>query len=408
MRTSPPNPVSLNPEEKRLLYTLASVQFTHIVDSMVLMPLGPMLMRLFEIGPAQFGWLVSAYTWSASFTAILGSSFIDRFSRKRVLSTVYVGFLVGTLACAIAPSYSFLFAARAWTGAFGGLLGGMALSLVGDYVAESQRGAAVGVVMMGFSLAAVIGVPMSLIAASAFGWHAPFLAIVAVGILVFVQIRRSVPAEPIRPAARIQVPLLSFLGAIVRDHRQTLALTLMFTLTFAHFLIIPFISTSLVFNAAFPESALPLVYLTGGSVTFFSSPYIGRLADRYGRFQVFALCLLFSLLAVVGITNLRPAPVWMVLIVTICFFIFGNGRLVVSLALITSAPPASSRGGFLVVNSSVQSAASGLAAYVSSILLVREPSGALGHYDQVGYFSVVVALTALLTARSLQRSLRSS
>lgn len=58
-------------KERLLLWTLAAINFTHIVDFMILMPLGPQLMRIFTISPQEFGLLVSSYTFSAGISSFL-------------------------------------------------------------------------------------------------------------------------------------------------------------------------------------------------------------------------------------------------------------------------------------------------------------------------------------------------
>src|SRR5271168_4125842 len=87
-------------EERRremvLLLILASVQFTSIVDFMVVMPLGPQLQRKLHIDNVQFGWIVASYTIAAGLAALLASSIMDRFGRKSAFLTLYTGFLLGT------------------------------------------------------------------------------------------------------------------------------------------------------------------------------------------------------------------------------------------------------------------------------------------------------------------------
>ena len=76
----------LTPErEKRFLLTLAGIQFSHVLDFMIMMPLGPILMHEFGIGTHEFGLLVASYSFSASLSGLLGATFIDRFERKRLL-----------------------------------------------------------------------------------------------------------------------------------------------------------------------------------------------------------------------------------------------------------------------------------------------------------------------------------
>src|SRR3989338_546950 len=94
--------------ETAILLTLGAVQFTHVVDFMIMMPLGPQLMRLFQITPQEFSFLVSAYTLSAGVSGFLATFWMDRVDRKLALLGLYLCFLLGTLACALAPSYLFL------------------------------------------------------------------------------------------------------------------------------------------------------------------------------------------------------------------------------------------------------------------------------------------------------------
>src|SRR5439155_6166502 len=83
--------------ERIVLLVLAAVQFTSIVDFMVVMPLGPQLMRTLAIGPTEFGFIVSSYTFAAGAAGLVASSIVDRFSRRAAFLTLYSGFLVGTL-----------------------------------------------------------------------------------------------------------------------------------------------------------------------------------------------------------------------------------------------------------------------------------------------------------------------
>ena len=69
-------------KEKIVLLLLASIQFAHVMDFMVMMPLGPQLMRIFNMTPTQFGHIVSAYGISSGIAGLLVAPFIDRYDRK--------------------------------------------------------------------------------------------------------------------------------------------------------------------------------------------------------------------------------------------------------------------------------------------------------------------------------------
>src|SRR3954467_1789816 len=179
--------------ERIVLLILASVQFTSIVDFMVIMPLGPQLERTLRLTPAQFGLIVSSYTFAAGVAGLVSSMVIDRFARRPAFLVLYAGFLVGTLACGLAPNYVTLLAARFLTGAFGGVLGGMAMAVIGDVFPEERRGRATGALMSAFALASVAGVPVGLTLGIRYGWNVPFLVLAVLGLPILFVAARALP-----------------------------------------------------------------------------------------------------------------------------------------------------------------------------------------------------------------------
>ena len=110
-------PPAIFPRTERLfLLTLVAIQFGHVLDFMIMMPLGPVLMRAFGIGAPEFGLLVASYSFSAAFSGLLAATFIDRFERKRLLLITFTFFCVATLACGLAPNYIALLLARGFAG----------------------------------------------------------------------------------------------------------------------------------------------------------------------------------------------------------------------------------------------------------------------------------------------------
>ena len=159
------------PHELSLLLTLATVQFTHIVDFMVIMPLGPQFMRLFDMGPREFGLLISSYTFAAAVSGFVAAFWIDRFDRKGALLPLYAGFIVATALCGLAPTYGLLVATRVGAGLFGGVMSGLVFTIIADLVPYGRRARATALVATSFSLAAVAGVPLALWLAARWGWR---------------------------------------------------------------------------------------------------------------------------------------------------------------------------------------------------------------------------------------------
>lgn len=394
------------PNERALLYTLAGVQFTHIVDFMVMMPLGPQFTQLFAISDAQFGLLVSAYTFAAGAAGLLASGFIDRFERKRLLLMLYAGFALATLACGLAPTYGFLMAARITAGLFGGVLTAMVQTIIGDAIPFERRGNAMGIVMASFSLATVAGVPLSLWIADALGWHASFIAIaLASGVIALVGLR-SLPtldqhlhAAAMHGGASGSLPMRPRLGGVIaevlRDPQHWRAFGFTALVMSAGFSIIPYLTIFMTSNAGLPASQVPMVYLVGGVATLVTSRLIGAAADRWGKVTVFRAVAAMAMVPLMGITLLSHVPLAVLLTVSTLFFVFVSGRMVPGMALITESAVPRLRGTFMSLNGAVQSGTMGLASLVGGLLIGRDAAGQVIGYERCGLLAVVLSVAAL-------------
>jgi predicted MFS family arabinose efflux permease len=383
--------------ERALLFILAAVQFTHIMDFMIMMPLGARLMQVFGITPAQFSLLVASYGFAAAATGFLGGFVLDRFDRRSALLTLYTGFGLATLACAFAPTYEILMGARIAAGACGGVAGSLVTSMVGDVIPPERRGRGMGVVMTAFPIASVFGVPAGLILSGWLEWHAPFqlLALCSAAILLYA--RRVLPHVPSHRSDNH--PVRQMLEILThRIHRRCFLLSAV--LVFAGASVVPFMAPSLITNVGLDERwELPLVYLFGGACAFFTMPWLGRLADRHDKFHVLVAVSLLAVAILPFITRLGPGPLPYTLAVTTLFFIAMSGRFAPAMAMITNAVAARYRGGFMSVNSAVQQASGGLANLTAGLLITQDVSGRLVGYSRAGLVAgVAFVLTVVLAA----------
>jgi predicted MFS family arabinose efflux permease len=393
MPSSPTPALPLN--ERALLYTLAAIQFTHIVDFMVMMPLGPVFTRLFGISDAQFGLLVSAYTLAAGASGIVASFFIDRFERKTLLLWTYAAFALATLACGLSPSYAMLMVARIAAGLFGGIIGALVQTMVGDAIAFERRGRAMGLVMASFSLATVAGVPASLWLATRFGWNASFIGIAAASAVIALVGLRTLPRLDAHLRTRRQVHPLHDFATVLRDAGHWRAFLFTALIMSTGFTVIPFLTIYMTSNLGLAIEQVPLVYLAGGVATFFSARAIGALADRWGKVNTFRAVAVAAMLPLIGITYLPPVPLWVLLAVTTLFFVFVSGRMVPGMALITASSVPSLRGTFMSLNGTVQSVAMGIAAMVGGMLIGRDAAGRVTGYQHCGWVAMGLSLLAL-------------
>lgn len=385
-----------------LLLLLAVIQFTHIIDFVIMMPLGPQLMRVFTISPKEFSFLVSAYTFSAAISGFISTLFIDKFDRKNALLGLYAGFILGTFCCAIAPNYQMLLLARILAGAFGGVISALVFAIIGDAIPESRRGAATGKVMAAFSAASIAGVPVGLYLASRMNWHAPFYALTFLSIGILVVAYLVLPPMRGHLTNAIKNKPLQVLGDILRNANLLWALALMVILTLAGFTIVPFISPYLVANAGFSEGDLPFMYLFGGLATVVTSQIAGRLADRYGKQKVFVYTALYSILPILLITHLEPTSHYKIFIITTAFFIGFGARFVPAMALITSSVKPKQRGSFMSFNSSVQQLAAGLSAFLSGLIIEKTATGTLLYFNVIGYLAIAATILCIFIIRRLK------
>lgn len=400
------NKTLFSKDEKFLLYTLAGIQFTHIVDFMLMMPLGPQLMRLFDLNTQSFGILVSTYTFTAGVSGLTSSLFIDRFDRKSALLVLYGGFLLGTLACGMSTNYVTLLLARSLTGAFGGVLSSLILAIIGDVIPNQKRGRALGITMSAFSLAGIAGVPLSLGIANHWNWQAPFIALAGVAALVWILIFWKVPSLRVHmkheTEGRETANPFRFLKSIPGNPILVKALALSSLMILSQFMVIPFLSPVLVANAGMKETELPLVYFVGGVCSIFSSPMIGKLSDLHGRIQIINWVIPLSLIPLLLVTNLNaPLPVYFILPITGLFMILISGRMVPTMALITNAVDNQNRGSFMSVMSSFQQFSSAIASALAGWIIVKEVDGVMKNYWIVGVLACGLSLIALKVARDL-------
>lgn len=420
--------------EKRLLFILAAVQFSHIIDFMIIMPLGKTIMEVFDISPGQFAWVVSAYAGAALTGNLISTAFIDRFDRRSALLFLFCGFTLGTLACAFAPSYVMLLIFRSCTGIFGGTLGALVLAIVGDVIPLERRASAMGWVMTAFSAASVIGVPAGIWIAAEYGWNSPF--IVTAGIAAFFVILAWFFVPPLRdhlgaeaafqarpqvqekderaadvlddmampPLASALVPkrrLARVIDPFVRifsDANQRAALLFTLTLMLGHFTIIPFIAPYMQINIGFEDKQVSLIYLIGGLLTVVLLPLFGRLADKYGRMRVFTIASFFALGSIYALTNLDTESIAVALLTTSSFFVVASGRNVPATTMITSVVRPENRGGFMSIRQSINEMALFASTVIAGFIITEGPDGKLEHYEWLGYFTIVMSLLAVWAA----------
>jgi predicted MFS family arabinose efflux permease len=388
---------------KLILFTLALVNFIHIVDSMLIMPLGDIFIKEFQISSSEYSLLVSSYALSAFFSSLIGVFYLDRFDRKTALLFIYMGFGIGTIACAFTDSYFQLVSLRAFTGFFGGMIGAMVLSVVSDLYKFKERGAAMGILFAAFSAASALGVPIGIYLAAKSSWHLPFIVIGASALLIAGFIAIIFPNMTSHLSEQDEkINFKKTVKAITTDSNQLNALLAGFVLVLAHFMIIPFISPYLIANVGLTQEEIALQFFCGGVATVISAPFIGRMTDKYGVMKVFSIVMFLSFIPTILITNLKVVPIWVAISFTTMFFVFASGRMISPNTIITAAASQANRGSFMCIKSALQQLAIGLSSLIAGQVIFIGEDNTFHSYHWVGIISIFFGVSSIFLVRKIK------
>jgi multidrug resistance protein len=379
--------------QKIIILLLAILQFTIVLDFMILAPLGDILMKSMNMSTKQFGTVVSAYAISACISGIFAAGFADKFDRKKLLLFFYTGFILGTYFCAISYNYETLFIARIITGLFGGVIGSISMAIITDIFSIHQRGKVMGFVQMAFGGSQILGIPIGLVLANYWSWHATFYMVLILAILLGIAL--VIKLNPLTEHLKLinnKNALQHLLQTIKKkDYRIGFLATAL--LSMGGFMIMPFSTAFMVNNIHIAQSQVAIIFFFTGIFSIIIMPIVGKLSDKFDKLMIFGIGTIIAIVMVVIYTHLSPVPIWLVIIVNIVLFIGIMSRMVPATALNSAVPDAYDRGAYMSINSSLQQFAGGIAALFSGLVVVQKSKNSpIENFDILGYVMVVLML----------------
>ena len=394
--------------QKFAIFVLAITMFTVVLDFMVMSPLGDILMKSLSLKPAHFGFAVSAYALSAGISGLLTAGFADRYDRKKLLLFFYTGFIAGTILCGIANTYPLLMGARIITGLFGGVIGSISMAIVADLFDLQHRGRVMGFMQMGFGASQVLGIPVGLYLANLWGWHAPFLWVAGMAIIIAVLI--AVRLKPLTKHLAVQQDKSAFKHLIhtiaKKDYRIGFTATALLSL--GGYMLMPFGSAFAINNLGVTQHQLPLLFMIAGISTLIIMPMIGKLSEKIDKFKIFFVASMWMIVIVILYTNLSVTPLWLVIALNVVMMAGVMSRMIPSTALITAIPAMPDRGVFMSINSSLQQIAGGIAAAFAGMIVVQKDKfSPLEHYNTLGYIIVCITITGVYLLSRVSKLIKS-
>lgn len=393
--------------QKIIILLLAILQFTIVLDFMILAPLGDILMKSMNMSTKQFGTVVSAYAISACISGIFAAGFADKFDRKKLLLFFYAGFILGTYFCAISYNYETLFIARIITGLFGGVIGSISMAIITDIFSIHQRGKVMGFVQMAFGGSQILGIPIGLVLANYWSWHATFYMVLILAFILGIAL--VIKLKPLTEHLKLinnKNALQHLLQTIKKkDYRIGFLATAL--LSMGGFMIMPFSTAFIVNNIHIAQSQVAVIFFFTGIFSIIIMPIVGKLSDKYDKLMIFGIGTIIAIVMVVIYTHLSPVPIWLVIIVNIVLFIGIMSRMVPATALNSAVPDAYDRGAYMSINSSLQQFAGGIAALFSGLVVVQKSKNSpIENFDILGYVMVVLMLLCFYFVYKVNRLLK--
>jgi predicted MFS family arabinose efflux permease len=386
----------LSPYQKFVMALLAITQFTVVLDFMVMSPLGDILMKSLLITPKQFGVAVSSYAFSAGLSGLLAAGFADKYDRKTLLIFFYTGFIIGTFLCGIAQTYETLVAARIFTGIFGGVMGSISMAIVTDLFDLNQRGRVMGVVQMGFAASQVLGIPVGLYFANFWGWHAPFMMIVILALIILLALVYKL--RPVNEHLKIENERNVWAHfrhvLLLKNYRIAFMSTAL--LSISGYLMMPFGSAFAVNNLQVSQAQLPMIFMCTGVSSLVVMPLVGRWSDKYNKFKIFVMGSLWAMVFMLIYTNLGPTPLWIIIPLNILLFMGIMSRMIPATTLTSAIPSMPDRGAFMSINASLQQIAGGMATLLAGLIIVQKNQNSpLENYPVLGVLGALVMVIAI-------------
>lgn len=388
--------------QRLVLSLFMALLFTVVVDFLLLQSLSAELLKTHS--PEEFAALLSSYAISAAVSGWVTSLIIDRFNRKTFLIAVYAGFLTGLLLTYFSNTYSLLVLARIVTGIFGGVIATACYTIITQIFKTHQRGKAMGWVQLAFALAQIGGLPLALYLSTLYPWQIPFLCLFFFGLTVgtaSLLFLKSIPSPVVNSSMKVKATLTTNFS----QSTYRLMLINNALLVSADVLFMTFNAAFIVNNLSISEDELPIVYLVSGACMLIFSPFIGQLTDAWGRYKVYLIGSVLSVIVVVLFTQLAAASLITVTVLQALFFVGISARMISSTALTTSVPSQKNAGSFLALDSSFQQIANSAAATLAGSLIALNASQKIENYSLLGGFIVILLLTTTFLVRTISNQL---
>ena len=298
---------------------LAVGSFAIGTGEFAIMGLLPQVADSFAVSVPDAGVVISSYAIGVVVGAPLIAVMAARYSRRSVLLVLMALFALGNLASALAGSFGLLVIARFLAGLPHGAYFGVAALVAAGMAPPNQQARAIGRVMMGLTVATLLGTPLAAWFGQALGWRAAFAIVGGIALLTVLLVSIHVPSDKANPAA---TPLKE-LGALARI-QVWLTLGICAIGCGGMFAVFTYITPALTESAGVPLASVPMMLSVFGAGMIAGNILGSRLAD-WALMPAIGIALLFNLAAFLLFAFTMTSP-WLAVLNV---FLIGGGFTVV-------------------------------------------------------------------------------
>lgn len=266
------------------VYALTAGAFGIGTTEFVIMGLLLQVAADLQVSVPLAGLLISGYALGVFVGAPVLTLATRNLPRKQVLILLMAIFTLGNVACALAPSYGLLMAARIVTSLAHGTFFGVGSVVATSLVPAEKKASAIAVMFTGLTIATLLGVPAGAWLGLQFGWRASFWAIALIGVVAMLVLARFVPADK---GANEVAPLRQEL-AVLADPQVLLGLAMTVLGFGGVFAVFTYIQPILVEITGFSQEAVSPILLLFGVGLIVGNMLGGKLADRNLPFALVA------------------------------------------------------------------------------------------------------------------------
>lgn len=385
--------------QTRLVVHLALLINTLSIGSlMMVMPLGPDLVKHLAMEAKNIGYISGGATFSSALAGFFAAPYLDRFNRKYALVLLLTLRFALITGCAFVIDQYQLLLLFILSGCVAGPAVGILMAAVVDIIPTQERGKKLAYIAMSFSLAAIIVVPISLEWANRFSWQTPFYFFGIGGLLLATATGLLFPSMPAPSSAR-SVTEPHVLRVLLASPLFPLGIAIISLQTAGHFLLIPHFSNYFQFNLHFPRGDISLLYLFGGLASMATMQLCGRLIDLGHAGQtITATTLLVTIVILCGFILPSALPLYLTFTL---FMAASSARTSATMAVTAGIPFPHQRAAFMSYQGTAANVAAGIASMASAGYLHSTPEGQLIGFNHLALASMGFALLALLLVMRL-------